>query len=157
MMRSVPLARRPVILALGALLLPSCGPRRPAAVDLSIASDGDEMAFVPDRLSCPAGAHVRLTFHHRGQILSDPHDWVLLKPGTEAAFVADCDRNPSDTLPIPPGDGKMVIAATPYCQKGASVSVEFDAPRAGDYPFVCSFPGHGHTMRGVLTVEPNNV
>lgn len=155
MVRSVPLARRPVILALGALI--ACGPRKPATVALSIASDGDEMTFIPDRLSCPAGSHVRLVFHHEGRILSDPHDWVLLKPGTEAAFVADCDRNPSDEMPIPPGDGKMVLAATPYCPKGASVAVEFDAPPAGDYPFVCSFPGHGHTMRGVLTVTPAKI
>lgn len=147
------LSRRSVILWSGGAALAACGPARPQTVDLAIASDGDEMLFTPDRLSCPAGAHVRLTFHHRGQILSDPHDWVLLRPGTEAAFVADCDRNPSDDVPIPPGDEKMVIAATPYCAKGASVTVEFDAPPPGQYPFVCSFPGHGHTMRGVLTVN----
>jgi azurin len=151
-----PLTRRPVIACLGGLLLAGCGPARAPTVQLHIASDGDEMLFVPDRLSCPQGAHVRLTLHHAGQILSDPHNWVLLKPGTEAAFVADCDRNPSDNVPIPPGDEDMVIVSTPYCRKGESVTIGFDAPPAGRYPFVCSFPGHGHTMHGILTVTASN-
>ena len=35
-----------------------------------------------------------------------------------------------------------------------STVVIFDAPtEPGEYPFVCSFPGHWMTMRGVLRVE----
>ena len=31
--------------------------------------------------------------------------------------------------------------------------LEFTLPAAGDYPFVCSFPGHGIIMRGVLKAK----
>jgi azurin len=30
--------------------------------------------------------------------------------------------------------------------------VTFTAPAAGDYPYICTFPGHYMTMRGVMHV-----
>jgi azurin len=120
---------------------------------LHIASDGDELRFRPDRLTCRADVRVKLYFHHTGKILSDPHDWVLLKRGTEARFIADTDRQVADVV-IPPGDENLVLAATPLCGKGNIVSTTFTAPPAGRYLFVCSIPGHAATMRGVLTVTP---
>ncbi len=98
------LVRRPVVLGLAVLPLAGCKPRNVAAVELHIASDGDQLAFKPDHLFCPTGADVRLFFHHAGQIIDDPHDWVLLKPGTVDAFLADADKSPDDTLVIPAND-----------------------------------------------------
>jgi azurin len=31
--------------------------------------------------------------------------------------------------------------------------VTFDAPAAGQYPYVCTFPGHGVLMKGTLTIQ----
>lgn len=146
------LVRRPVVLGLAVLPLAGCKPRNVAAVELHIASDGDQLAFKPDHLFCPTGADVRLFFHHAGQIIDDPHDWVLLKPGTVDAFLADADKSPDDTLVIPANDKAMVLAATALCGKQHTVMIEFIAPAPGDYTFVCSVAGHGRTMRGMLTV-----
>jgi azurin len=118
-------------------------------VELHIASDGDNLAFTPSRLTCVTGARVKLVFHHSGGIIDDPHDWVLLKPGTLDRFVADADKQPDESV-IP--DKDLVIAATRLCDKGHTVSVEFTAPAPGIYPFVCSVPGHGASMHGVLIV-----
>jgi azurin len=133
-------------------LLAACAqrPARPT-VDLHIASDGDELAFTPDHLTCPTGADVRLFFHHAGEIIDDPHDWVLLKPGTQKAFLMDADAS-DESVVIPPNDKALVLAATALCAKGQNVMMEFTAPAPGDYPFVCSVPGHGETMHGILTV-----
>ena len=50
-----------------------------------------------------------------------------------------------------PAEGDpRVIAATPLCDKGKTVMVQFVAPPPGDYPFVCST--HPEDMRGVLHV-----
>jgi azurin len=146
------LVRRPVIFGLAVLPLAGCKPRNVATVELHIASDGDQLAFKPDHLSCPTGADVRLFFHHAGQIIDDPHDWILLKPGTVGAFLADADKSPDDTAVIPANDKAMVLAATALCGKQHTVMVEFVAPAPGDYAFVCSVAGHGETMRGTLTV-----
>jgi azurin len=147
-------SRRSVLHGLFGLVLGLAAERAPAAeaFELHIASDGDELAFKPDRLTCPAGVAVRLFFHHAGEIIHDPHDWVLLKPGTEMRFLADADRQPDETAVIPPGDAGLVLAASGLCALGETVVVDFVAPPPGDYPFVCSIPGHGETMRGILSV-----
>jgi azurin len=126
----------------------------PAAkrIRLRISSDGDEMAFKPTHLTCPTGAEVSLSFHHAGDISSDPHNWVLLKPGTLTAFLADADKNEDDNVVVPPQARDMVLAATPMCKRHQTVTITFVAPAPGDYPFVCSVPGHGETMQGILTV-----
>ena len=117
-------------------------------VDLLIESDGDFLAYRPDTLTCPTGALVRLTFHHRGKFLSARHDWVLVKPGQMEAV----DKSVQDTEGIVPKDDPRVIATTPMCDKGQMVMTQFTAPPPGDYPFFCSTPGHGECMNGVLHV-----
>jgi azurin len=118
-------------------------------IELHIASDGDNLAFTPSSLTCVAGAHVRLVFSHKGEIIDDPHDWVLLKPGTLDRFVADADKQIGEGV-IP--DRDVVIAATALCTNRHTVTVEFIAPKPGSYPFVCSVPGHGASMHGILIV-----
>jgi azurin len=120
-------------------------------VQLYVASEGDELRFVPNQLTCVEGARVKLHFHHAGRISSDAHDWVLLEPGTADAFVqkADHQADEGSALAISSTD---VLAATRPCKRGQTVSVEFVAPPAGEYPFVCSIPGHGAVMRGTLFV-----
>ncbi len=46
-----------------------------------------------------------------------------------------------------------VLFATPLVNGGKSFRLEFTAPKeAGDYPFICSFPGHWQMMKGVIKV-----
>jgi azurin len=99
----------------------------------------------------PAGAHVRLTFHHSGAILSQKHDWVLVKPGDLKAVDRDGQNAGENSNWLKPHDPR-VIAATPLIPKGGSATVEFTAPAAGDYAFFCSTPGHSEDMHGILHV-----
>jgi azurin len=147
------LNRRQTILGMAAVALAGCSrPSSPGSLAiLHVASDGDQLAFKPDHLFCRTGSHVHLFFHHAGQILDDPHDWVLLRPGHLNEFLADAERSP-DNVVIPAHDQTMVLAATSFCGKQHTVLVEFTAPAPGSYDFVCSVPGHGQTMRGILTV-----
>jgi azurin len=117
-------------------------------VDLLIESDGDFLAYRPDTLTCPSGALVRLTFHHKGKFLSARHNWVLVYPGEMEAVDKDVENNEG----IIAKDDRRVIAVTPMCDKGAMVMVQFTAPAPGDYPFFCSTPGHGECMNGILHV-----
>ena len=152
--RSAPLARRRLLFAILAplLILLGCG-RRPKSeqkeqkvVDLHIESDGDFLAFNPDTLTCPTGSVVRLTFHHAGKIISARHDWMLTYPSQLEALTKDALENDG----VVSRNDPRVIAATPWCDKGETVMVEFIAPKPGDYPFLCST--HPEDMRGILHV-----
>jgi len=120
--------------------------REQKVVDLFIASDGDFLSFRPDTLTCPAGAMVRLTFHHAGKIISARHDWVLTYPDKLDALVKDALDNDG----VLPKNDPLVIASTPMCDKGQTVTTQFVAPKAGDYPFLCAT--HPEDMQGTLHI-----
>ena len=118
---------------------------------LRVASDGEFLAFTPTELSCPTGERVRVIFHHTGQRLPQDHNWVLVLPGSaDSVLQAGTVAGPQAGY-LPRGDAR-VLAATPLCGRGAEAVVEFTAPPPGDYPFLCTFPGHGAVMNGILHV-----
>jgi uncharacterized protein len=48
-----------------------------------------------------------------------------------------------------------VLHATKLLNTGESFTLEFTAPSApGDYPYVCTFPGHWRGMNGIMKVVP---
>jgi azurin len=146
--------RRCALLSLAALGALAACDRKPREVELYVESDGDFPIFKPKELSCPTGAHVRLTFHHSGTILTQSHNWVLVRPGTVEGVLTDGEEAGEDSNWLKKGDPR-VIAATPLIGKGASVTIEFTAPVPGDYPYICTTPGHADDMNGILHVTRN--
>jgi len=46
-----------------------------------------------------------------------------------------------------------VLQATPLINPGGSFTLTFTAPATpGDYPFICTFPGHWRIMQGVMKI-----
>jgi len=46
-----------------------------------------------------------------------------------------------------------IIAMSPLVYPGEQYAIYFDSPdEPGEYPFVCTFPGHWMIMRGILEV-----
>jgi azurin len=123
-------------------------------VELTLATDGDLLAFKPDRLTCPTGALVHLTFFHAGKYITQEHNWVLTLPGAEQAVAQAALVAGEKAGWVPAGDPR-ILAATAQCSKGQHVSVSFTAPAPGAYPFQCTNPGHGAVMHGVLQVTPD--
>jgi azurin len=137
------------LLGLAALRAARAAPVR--SVDLTISTDGDLLAFKPDRLTCPAGARVHLTFIHAGKYVRQEHNWVLTRPGEAPSVEQAALAAGEQSGWVPRGDPR-VLAATSQCGKGEHVSVDFIAPPPGDYPFLCTNPGHGAVMHGILHV-----
>ncbi len=126
-------------------------PAKPV-VELSIASVGDTMAFDKTKLTAPAGSKVHLVLKNAGKMAAMKHNWVLVKKGKEAEVaLAGLEKAP-DAGYVVPGDD--VLAYTPLAEPGQTVEVTFDAPPAGTYPYICTFPGHYMVMKGELTVTP---
>lgn len=120
--------------------------------NLKISTKGDQLAFDQTSLSAKAGQAVKLVFHNAALKNSGlQHNWVLVKPGT-ANQVADASINAG----IDKGwvaDSPDIIAHTKLLNAGESETLEFTAPtEPGDYQFICTFPGHAQTMRGVFHI-----
>jgi len=50
---------------------------------------------------------------------------------------------------------KEILFAAPVLEPHKITKFEFKAPsEPGEYPYICTFPGHWKTMNGVLTVLP---
>jgi azurin len=51
---------------------------------------------------------------------------------------------------------KEVLFSTPLVNSNIVYQLDFIAPDTpGDYPFICSFPGHWRMMKGVMRVTEN--
>jgi azurin len=120
-------------------------------LNLTVSTDGDLLAFKPVELTCTAGALVHLTFFHTGKYIRQDHDWVLTMPGA-ADVVAQAGLAAGESAGYLAQGDRRVLAATKMCGKGEHVSVDFTAPAPGDYPFICTYPGHAAFMHGVLHV-----
>jgi len=122
-------------------------------VEIQLASVANTMAFDKTKLSVPAGAEVHLTLKNNATMATLPHNWVLVKPGTEASVAASGLKLGEPAGYIDVRDKNMLVH-TPLSKPGETVEVTFTAPEAGSYPYICSFPGHYMMMKGVLTVTP---
>jgi azurin len=112
------------------------------------------MAFDIKSFSVKAGQTVKLTFDNASP-LPLPHNWILGKIGSKDALIAAA--NAMMAAPIEKGyipEVPEVLFHTKLLQPGQSETLEFTAPgEAGDYPYICSFPGHSMLMNGVMKVE----
>ncbi len=124
--------------------------KAPKTVSLRIGTKGDEMAFNKTTLSAPAGASIRLTFKNDSKTLQ--HNFVLTKPGS-AEEVANAGLS-AGVEKAYVAESPNVLAHTKLLSSGQSETLTFTAPsESGSYPYICTFPGHPTTMKGVLKVK----
>jgi azurin len=123
-------------------------------VELEIASVANTMTFDKGSLTVPAGAEVHMKFTNHSNMTTLPHNWVLVKPGTEASVAAAGLKlgEPAGYLDM---RDKDILANVPMAKQGESSEATFNAPEEpGKYPYICTVPGHYMLMKGVLTVTP---
>jgi azurin len=117
----------------------------------------DQMQYNIKTFEVTEGQKVILSFKHIGQLpaVAMGHNVVILRSGTAVpAFATKCAPS-KDTGYIPQDEEskKEMVAHTKMLGGGESDEITFTAPAAGDYPFICSFPGHFAIMQGVMTVK----
>lgn len=115
----------------------------------------DLMKFDKTELRAKAGQKVKLTLHHSGKLAKEAmgHNIVILKSGTDVAAFAAKAIDAKATEYVPASEEANVIAHSKLIGGGESDTIEFTAPAAGSYPFLCSFPGHYGFMKGEFIVE----
>lgn len=127
-----------------------------ADVEVTITGN-DTMKFDKAEFSVKEGQVVALTFKNVGKLpkIAMGHNLLILKPGTEPlSFAAGCMANKDTTgLPTDAEALKKVVAGTKVLGPDESETITFTAPAAGEYPYICTFPGHAAIMKGVMKVE----
>jgi azurin len=109
------------------------------------------LRFDTTAFSVRPGTEVEIVFSNYDEML---HNFVIVKPGTRLAVVqaalvlgpAAVERNFVPDTPDVLWSSKIVPA-------GSSYSLKFSAPTTlGEYPYLCTFPGHGLVMFGTMIV-----
>ena len=112
-----------------------------------------QMRFDVSEFTVKSGKSVILTFENNDAI---PHNLLIARPSsleTVGRMADEMAASPTayEKQFIP--DTPSILYATNLLQAGESEKLGFVAPEvAGDYPFVCTFPGHWRTMNGLMKV-----
>ncbi len=117
----------------------------------------DRMQFSLTEFSVKTGDRVKIIFENTGRMPKTAmgHNVVVLEKGVDANAYAGKAALARDNDFIPESEASSVIAYTKLLGPGESNTIEFVAPEAGEYVYLCSFPAHCFAgMRGVMTVLP---
>ncbi len=113
-----------------------------------------EMKFDKELLTVKAGTQVKINLENPDFM---QHNLLILSPGSLEKVGAAAD----EMAKLPDGAElnyvpslSEVLYATPLVDPDSSYELTFTAPETpGDYPFVCTFPGHWRIMKGMMKVE----
>jgi len=131
--------------------------KTPPRAELNITVN-ENFVFLPLRLRVQAGVPVRLRLTHLTPAKGPDivHTLVLLNrsANVEEFGQAVLTAKPEDNY-VPDSFRGQVLAATALIHSGGAAELNFQAPSVpGNYPLVCSFPGHCLLgMTGTLVVE----
>ena len=111
------------------------------------------LKFEPERLTLKRGMRTALTVVNADPSL--PHNLVLVRDrealkrvGEGSMEIATRPEGLARHYTIEDAD---ILALSPILQPGSQYTIYFDTPReAGEYPFLCTFPGHWQVTRGAL-------
>ncbi len=125
-------------------------PPKPQKIEIAVVPGA--LRYATTRFDVTAGAPVILTLKNSCIM---PHNLVLGMPGkADALFQAAMalgDRGMAQSF-VP--ETPDMVAAIRIVNPGQSEALELVAPEApGEYPYLCTYPGHGTIMRGIMRVK----
>jgi azurin len=133
---------------------PSAPEKKTVTLEVALSSKGNNIEFDQKSLEVPFGLTVTLKFAN----LSTPdsgidHNIVILKPGTEEAFLKELQKNDYDLEKI--GKSPHILMMSRILKPGEATSITVTPPKSGFYPYLCIMPGHGDMlgMKGILHVK----
>jgi azurin len=123
-------------------------------VTFRLSAAAGEMKFDKTELTVAPGQLVEIIFTNPDAM---QHNFVLGAPASLQVIGAASDelaRSPSGVAQQYVPQIPQVIFYTKLVEPGETLTVQFRAPsQAGDYPYVCTFPGHWRIMNGLLHVQ----
>jgi putative membrane-bound dehydrogenase-like protein len=124
-------------------------------VTLQLSIVPEQLKWATTDLTVNAGQLVEITIVNPDQM---PHNFVLGAVGSLEQVGGAADRlstSPTAAAQNYVPDVSQVVFASKLIPSGQSVTFQFRAPTdAGQYPYMCTYPGHWRLMNGILTVLP---
>jgi azurin len=117
----------------------------------------DQMKYDVTSIPAKRGEQLRIRLTSKGTMpkIAMAHNVVVLALKANAVKFVTAGAQSRETDFIPADMKDQVIAQTPLAGAGETVETTFKVPNvAGQYPFVCTFPGHFQAgMQGNLVVK----
>ena len=117
----------------------------------------EDMKFSMATIAAKPGEQLRIRLVVKGSMpkIAMAHNFVLLTKGAKVVDFATAAMNARATDFIPAEKKADILAHTTLAGAGETVEVTFKVPAAaGEYPYLCSFPGHFQAgMKGTLVVK----
>lgn len=123
-------------------------------VVIRLAVKPGEMQFDKTELTVQPGQLVEVVFTNPDSM---QHNFVVGQPSslqTIGAAADDLARTPNGPSQQYVPQIQQIVFSTKLVEPGETVTVQFKAPaQEGQYPYVCTFPGHWRVMNGLLNVR----
>ena len=122
---------------------------------VKISAVKERMLFDVTRFDVLAGQPVRIDFTNPD---ATAHNIVIVAPGAEEEIGLAANEMAKDPKEAQRGQyvpkSKKVLYATRMVAPLSATSLRFTAPKTpGNYPYLCTFPGHWVIMKGVMVVK----
>lgn len=122
-------------------------------IEITVVAKGNTMAdihYEPGSITVEAGSKVIVTLKNQSTAAGMFHNFVLVPQGT-GEEIAKAGWALADQGYIPEDD--RIIVASEMLEMGQEITFEFEAPEAGSYHYICTYPGHYPQMVGRMTVK----
>ena len=128
-------------------------PQASAAAPIIVTAN-DQMQFSTKAIEVKAGSETVIILQNIGTMAKEVmgHNLTVLNPGTDLAGFATKAMAAKDTEYLPQSETGSVLAHTRLLGPGESDTLRF-TPAVGEYPFLCTCPGHFAVMQGVLSAK----
>lgn len=121
-------------------------------IQLTLKTLTAQMKFDLNELTVAPGNKVKLSFENPDDM---PHNVVFCQPGTDVEqLVMKMLEKPEEAMKrnFLPDDSRVWLMSK-LLNPQEKQEIEFTAPtKPGKYPYVCTFPGHAMSMKGILNV-----
>lgn len=122
----------------------------------------DKVQFLYDKkeFTVKPGQKVKLTLiNPADSVTRQPHNLLIVKPGKKDVVGMAANAGMADpaflTTKQAVPESPEILHHTKLVQAGEQDTIEFTAPtEAGDYPYLCTYPGHWAIMNGIMKVAP---
>jgi azurin len=131
-----------------ALMMVGCGPSFDQTIEIETL--GNQMSYNTPVIKAKAGSIIKIVFKNNATMSVMKHNIVVLKSADDIDSVGKAAITATNYVP----ETAQIIAASDLIGPGESTDLVVNIPTApGEYPFICTFPGHYQVMQGKIVVN----